>query len=112
MIYVLTDVDTGMRQLSKIKECLNRLYNWAIRTEKKLNYIVNYPLNTLFVNTYKSSVLFMEHWQTVQIQIRHRIMQCLIRNFTVRLQNLLLKAGKYNKYHPTPLKLLMDFSNR
>ena len=50
-------------------------------------------INSLF-NPYKPSVLFMGHWQTVQIQIRYHIMRFLIRNFTVCLQNLLLKFGK------------------
>ena len=40
---------------------------------------------------YKPSVLFMGHRHTVQTQIRHRIMWCLIRIFTVCLQNVLLK---------------------
>ena len=33
----------------------------------------------------------MGHGQTVQIQISHRIMRCLIRIFTVCLQDVLLK---------------------
>ena len=36
------------------------------------------------------SVLFMGHRQTVQTQIRHRILRCLIRIFQVCLQNVLL----------------------
>ena len=45
-------------------------------------------------NPYKPSVLFMVHRQTEQIQIRHLIMRCLIRNFTVCLLYLLLEFGK------------------
>ena len=65
------------------------------------------------INPYMPSVLFMGHRQTVQIQIRHRMMLCLIRNFTVCLQNLLLKfwKKKNTKYNPTPLKLEMACSN-
>ena len=44
------------------------------------------------IDPYNPSVLFMGHRQTVQIQIRHRIMRCLIRNFNVCLQKLLLKV--------------------
>ena len=51
-----------------------------------------------FLNPYKLSVLFMGYRQAVQIQIRHRIMRCLIRKSTVCLQNFLLKFGK--KHHP------------
>ena len=45
----------------------------------------------------------------MQTKIRHHIMWCLIRIFTVCLQNVLLNLGKNEKYHshPTPLKLEM-----
>ena len=46
------------------------------------------------VSPYKPCVLFMGRRLTVQIQIRHRIMRCLIWNFTVCLQNILLKFEK------------------
>ena len=48
---------------------------------------------------------FKGHKRTVQTQIRHEIMQCLIRIFAVCLQNVLLNFGeKRKKYHRTPLK--------
>ena len=48
------------------------------------------------VNPYKHGIIFMGHMQTVQLLIRHRIMRCPIRNFTVCLDNLLhvLKFGE------------------
>ena len=53
----------------------------------------------------RASVLFMGHMQTVEIQIRHRIMWCLIRNVTVCLHNFYNNWGKIP--HNTP-KLEMD----
>ena len=58
----------------------------------RLSYLCNKYQN--LINPYKPSDLFMGHRQTVQIQTRHCIMWCLIRNFTVCLQYLLLKFGK------------------
>ena len=52
------------------------------------------------INSYKPSILFVGHRQTGQAQIRHRIKQCLIRVFTVCLQNVLLKFGKKEKIPP------------
>ena len=43
------------------------------------------------LNTYKSSVFFVGHMQTIQTQIRRRNMRSLIRIFTVCLQNVPLK---------------------
>ena len=47
----------------------------------------------------------MGHRQTVQIQIRHHIMRCLIRIFTVFLQNLQLKFGEKLKIPPNTPKI-------
>ena len=44
-----------------------------------------------WINPYKHIVIYR---QTVQIQIRHRIMRCLNRLLTVCLQNLQLKFAK------------------
>ena len=48
------------------------------------------------INTCKPSILFMGHRQTVQTQIRRHIMWCLIRIFTICLQNeiKICKKGK------------------
>ena len=51
---------------------------------------------------YKPSVLFMGHGQTVQIQIRHRMMRCLIRIFTVCLQNVIVKFEEKNNTTNNP----------
>ena len=46
----------------------------------------------------------MGHMQTMQTQIRHCMMRCLIRILTVCLHNVLLKFGKKKeKYHQTTL---------
>ena len=50
--------------------------------------------------TIEPRLLFMGHRQTVQNQIRHRIMQCLIRIFTVFLEYVLLKSKNKWKNQP------------
>ena len=51
-------------------------------------------------NAYKPSVLLIGHMQTVQTQIRLRIMRCLIRIFTICLRNVLIKIWKKMKIPP------------
>ena len=63
------------------------------REEENTQYLQPHH-NKITFNPYKPSVLFMGHWQTVQTQIRHRIMRCLIWIFTVCLQNVLFKFWK------------------
>ena len=48
-------------------------------------------------NPYKPGILFMGHSQTVQAQIRHHIMLCLIRIFTVCLHNMYQNLKKKKK---------------
>ena len=58
-------------------------------------------------NPYKPSVFFVGHRQTMQTQIRHRMMRCLIRIFTVCLQNNLSKfEKKKRKIQPKVPKLV------
>ena len=60
----------------------------------------SYTCICMQINPYKPSVLFVGHRKTVQTQIRHRIMRCLIRIGTACLHNLQLKFGKkMKKYH-------------
>ena len=63
--------------------------------------IILIDLSLSLFNSYKSSVLFAGHMQTVQTQIRRRIMRCLIRVSTVYLQNILFDLKRNENYNPT-----------
>ena len=59
----------------------------------------------LMINPYMTSVLRMGHMQTVQTQIRHRMMRCLITIFTVCKQNVLLDFRKKWEKPPDTSKI-------
>ena len=65
---------------------LHNLYNGELLPLHKHKHSCAFTVN---INPHKPSALFTGHRKTVQIQIRHRIKQCLIRIFTVCLQNAL-----------------------
>ena len=69
---------------------------YSIKQDKNIKgeeiiFCIEFLLLKDLLYPYKPSVLFVGHGQTVQTQIRHRIMRCLIRVSTVCLQNVILK---------------------
>ena len=65
--------------------------------------------NTSKLNSYKPSVPFLGHRQTVQTQIRHRRTRHLIRVSHCLLTGISIWNGtKMKKVHQTPLKLEID----
>ena len=70
-------------------------FSWALTTPKYILMVLIHISLASFLWGYR---------QTVQIQIRHRIMRCLIWIYTVCLQNVLLKYEK-----KTPLKFRSSY---
>ena len=67
--------------------------------------ILKLTTNQKWVNPYKPSILFVGHRQTVQTQISRRITLCLIRVFTVCLQNILCTFELIWKIPPSTPKI-------
>ena len=82
--------------------CLYYKVSWILVFHRISKIGINY---SIYINPYKPSIIFIGHRQTVWTKIRHFMMWCLIRIFTVCLQNFLLKFGKGQKIPPNTPKI-------